>query len=85
MLETWRFQGNVRKFWNPTWFPSPNKKVVECRHVSTGRGLRHYLTGKDADPDRGSDLPMPTQLCDSRVSTVPQVSPLPALFGLQPI
>ena len=39
LLEPWRFQGNVRKFWNPTWFLSPKEKVVECRHASTEGAL----------------------------------------------
>ena len=68
LLEPWRFQGNVRKFWNPTWFLSPKEKVVECRHASTEGALDASVPSKGTGPDKGNGWPMPSQLCDSKVS-----------------
>ena len=49
----------MRKFWNPTWFLSPKKKLVECRHVSTKGALDASVPVKEQVQTREMAGPCP--------------------------
>ena len=49
----------MRKFWNPTWFLSPKKKLVECRHVSTKGALDASVPVKEQIQTREMAGPCP--------------------------